>query len=59
MLCPKCSTEMDELSLIAMDHGRGSIEMDRFDCPKDGCDTTVLVGATSEMGDQDDEAEED
>ena len=43
---------MDEMGLIAMDHGRGSIEMERFDCPKKKCDTTVLTGDTSEMGDE-------
>ena len=36
-----------------MDHGRGSIEMTRWDCITEGCDTTVLVGPTSEMGDVD------
>jgi len=49
--CPRCGVRMDDHGLIAMDQGRGSIEMERYNCPGAKCDTVVLVGATSEMGD--------
>ena len=55
MKCPQCKKEMLDLSYISMDHGRGCIEMVRFDCPDEECDTTVLIGDTSEMGDEDED----
>ena len=51
--CPKCSAALEDwLYPVAVDHGRGSTEMGRYDCPTKGCNTTVLVGQTSEMGDE-------
>jgi len=52
MKCPQCQAEMNDHGLIAIDHGRGNAEMERYDCPNDKCDTTVLIGYTSQMGDE-------
>jgi hypothetical protein len=57
LICPICGGDMTYKGLIAMDNGRNSQEMWRFDCEHGH---TMLLDYTSEMGDEDeDEDEED